>query len=192
MQTSLRRCGCVGMKCDGAPPMWAIDTDGMAEPRLPLAACGGRDRLDRQLVLFHPSRPEPEAERRPARRASQGEAWQVHGGGFYRIDEISGRAGADARRADMVQMGGLHDLAVRLRADGRGLLSRCRAVPGRQVDPRPHAVAGRRCSAFASLALAWLLYEAACRVGSCQARTALAIGGYPVPGRRSLTPSPMS
>jgi hypothetical protein len=38
-----------------------IDRFGMAGADLPLAACGGGDRLDRKLVLFHSSRPQPEA-----------------------------------------------------------------------------------------------------------------------------------
>src|SRR5215831_1280399 len=92
----------------------------VAEPDLALAACGGGDRLDRQLVLLHPSRSQPEAARRSARwRAGRGLA-----GPWRRLlpdHEIPGRAGAAAERADLVQMGGLHHLALRLRADGRGL-----------------------------------------------------------------------
>src|SRR5713226_5315535 len=48
-----------------------------------------------------------------------GEAWQVHG------------AGQDARRAHLVLLGSLCDMAVRLRPRHHRLLSRCRPVPGR-------------------------------------------------------------
>src|ERR1700689_4922933 len=104
-----------------------IDTDGVGEPDPPLAARGGCDRMDRQLVLFHPSRPQFEAARRPAR----GRLWRSVAGPWRRLlpdHEVPGGACKNAGRTDLVQMGGLHDLAVRHRADGRGLLSRRRTV----------------------------------------------------------------
>ena len=109
----------------------------MAEPHHPLAPRRRRHRLDRQLVLFHPSRSQPEAARRPAGgRPGRGLAGPrrrllPHG-------EISGRAGAHAGRADLVQVGGLHHLALRLRAADPRLLSRRRALSDRQVGARPH------------------------------------------------------
>src|ERR1700756_4634544 len=112
-----------------------MDTDGMGKPDPALAARGGGNRMDRQFVLFHLSRPQPEAARRPPRRR----AWRGLAGPWRRLlphREIPGGAGQNAGPADLVQMGGLYDLAVRYRADGGRVLSRCRTVPGRQGQYR--------------------------------------------------------
>jgi uncharacterized membrane protein len=61
-----------------------IHTDAMGEPDTPLAARGGRHRLDRQFGLFHSPRP-CLTPRSDLPEGVYGEAWQVHGGGFYRI-----------------------------------------------------------------------------------------------------------
>src|SRR5882757_3113894 len=119
-----------------------VDTDGVGKPDPALAARGGGDRMDRQFVLFHPSRPQPEAKPRPARRRP----WRGVAGPWRRLlpdHEIPGRTDKNAGRADLVQMGSLYDLVVRLRVDGRRVLSRCRTVSGRQIESRPDATAGR-------------------------------------------------
>src|SRR3954451_10351967 len=72
-----------------------IDTLGMGEPDLPLAARGGRGRMDRKLVLFHSSGPEPQTARRPARWR----AWRGLAGPWRRLlsdHEISGGSGQHA------------------------------------------------------------------------------------------------
>src|SRR5450756_3053645 len=90
-----------------------IDTDGVGQPDTPLAARGGCDRLDRQLVLFHSPRPQPQAgPRTTGRRLRRGVA-----GPRRRLlpdHEVPGGAGQNAGRTDLVQMGGLYHLAVRL------------------------------------------------------------------------------
>ena len=106
-----------------------------------LAACHRRHRLDRQLVLLHPSRPQPAA----AARASQRRQGRSLAGPRRRLlshDEVSGGAGATARPSDLVQMGSVHDLALGVRAAGARLLSRRRSVPDRQVGARSHRDAG--------------------------------------------------
>lgn len=74
-------------------------------------------------------------------------------------------------------------LAVRLRADGGGLLSRGRFV---LVDKSILDLTPLRAGlfSFCSLALAWLLYESACRSGLAQRELPFAIGGYLFPGSR--------
>ena len=46
--------------------------------------------MDRLLLLLHRTRPSPCTAGRPARcRARRGgEAWEIHGGGFYRIEKF--------------------------------------------------------------------------------------------------------
>ena len=46
----------------------------------------------------------------------ENESWEVHGGGFYRVREVHARPAAAARRPALVQVGGVHDLALGLRA----------------------------------------------------------------------------
>ena len=72
---------------------------------------------------------------------AHGQAWQVHAR-FYNMVNIC--TGAHAGRADLVQMGGLHDLAVGFRAADADLLHRHRAVSDRCRDSRHHALAGHR------------------------------------------------
>ena len=65
---------------------------------------------------------EPPRDPADARRGVGGEAWEIHGGGFYRVEKFQRRAGAAARAAALVQVGGVHDVALRLRALHRRLL----------------------------------------------------------------------
>ncbi len=53
-----------------------------------------------------------------------GELWEVHGGGFYHVQKYVVALAALARPPRVVQVGGIHDMALGLRADGRPLLPR--------------------------------------------------------------------
>ena len=84
-----------------------------------------------------------------------GEYWGVHGGGFYHSQKYK-VATAVARAAALVQVGGVHDVAVRLRAARRPLL---RLDAGdRLVDPAVADLSAWRAVTLsaAGLALAWL------------------------------------
>ena len=63
---------------------------GLGQPALPLAARDRRDRVDRLVVLLHRARQPPAAagRRRDAERGVGGESWEIHGGGFYRIEKF--------------------------------------------------------------------------------------------------------
>lgn len=107
----------------------------------------------------------------------QGEAWQVHGGGFYRIMKY---LVAPSRMPDELTwfkweayttwLSGFALMVVvyYLEAD---LFLVDKAI----LDITP-LQAGL--FSFCSLALAWLLYEAACRSGLAQHELPFAIGGY--------------
>ena len=86
----------------------------------------------------------PPKDEADAERGVGGEAWEIHGGGFYQRAEVPARAADAARAAALVQVGGLHDLALRLRAADRAVLLQRQHVPDRQVGRRPAAVAGDR------------------------------------------------
>ena len=117
-------------------------------PRRPPAdaARGRRDRVDRRVVLLRPARP----------RAAAAEAARGRGGGCrgrvlgrarrrpLPLAEVPARAGRDARAAALVQVGGVHDLALGLRADGRPLLLRRGRASRRPGGRRPRGVAGDR------------------------------------------------
>ena len=60
---------------------------------------------------------------------AHGEEWQVHGGGFYHIRKLSGRARFHARTSDLVQMGELFHLDHRSGPVDGDVLGRGRAVP---------------------------------------------------------------
>ena len=57
---------------------------------LPLVPRHRRDRLDRHLVLLRRARPAPAraARGRDRERGVGGESWEIHGGGFYRIEKF--------------------------------------------------------------------------------------------------------
>ena len=83
-----------------------------------LAARHRRHRLDRHVVLLHPARLQPETPRGPAR----GRPRRSLAGARRRLlqhGEVPGGAGAAARGAHLVQVGGLRHLDLGLRA-GRG------------------------------------------------------------------------
>jgi uncharacterized membrane protein len=107
----------------------------------------------------------------------QGEAWQVHGGGFYRIVKY---LVAPATMPDELTwfkweayttwLSGFALMVVVYYLDAELFL-----VDKSVLDLTP-LQAGL--FSFASLALAWLLYEGACRTGLARHELAFACGGY--------------
>jgi len=107
----------------------------------------------------------------------QGEAWQVHGGGFYRIVKY---LVAPAKLPDELTwfkweayttwLSGFALMVVVYYLDAELFL-----VDKSVLDLTP-VQAGL--FSFVSLAVAWLLYEAACRSGLAQHELPFAIGGY--------------
>ena len=93
-----------------------------------------------------------------------GTAWEVHGGGFYHVREISRGAGGAAGRSHLVQVGSLSHLGHRLPAADRSVstgtpttyLIDPAVLPLRPGRRRRH-LAGRACSA------GWFVYDALCR-----------------------------
>ena len=73
-----------------------------------------------------------------------GELWEVHGGGFYHVKKYKVAPPVLPEPPRLVQVGGVHDVALGLRADGRPLLPQRAGVPDRPRGGRPDAVAGRR------------------------------------------------
>ena len=105
------------------------------------AARRRRDRLDRRVVLLHPARPRPGA----AEGAEGGRRRRVLGRPRRRLlplAEVHRRTAAAAGAAALVQVGGVHDLALGLRAAGRPLLARRRHEARRPDGRRPQRLAG--------------------------------------------------
>jgi len=107
----------------------------------------------------------------------KGEAWQVHGGGFYRIVKylVAPKAMPDEMtwfkwEAYTTWMSGfvLMIIVYYLEAD--------LFLVDKSVLELTPLQAGL--FSFVSLAVAWLLYEAACRSGLARHETAFALGGY--------------
>ena len=107
----------------------------------------------------------------------QGEAWQVHGGGFYRIMKY---LVAPAQMPDELTwfkweayttwLSGFALMVVVYYLEADLFL-----VDKSILDLTPFQAG---LFSFFSLALAWLLYEAACRTGLAQRELPFAIGGY--------------
>jgi uncharacterized membrane protein len=107
----------------------------------------------------------------------QGEAWQVHGGGFYRIvkylvapAEMPDELTWFKWEAYTTWLSGFALMVVVYYLDAELFL-----VDQSVLELTP-VQAGL--FSFGSLALAWLLYEAACRSGLAQYELRFAIGGY--------------
>ena len=107
----------------------------------------------------------------------QGEAWQVHGGGFYRIvkylvapTEMPDELTWFKWEAYTTWLSGFALMVVVYYLDAELFL-----VDKSVLDLTP-GQAGL--FSFGSLALAWLLYEAACRSGLARHELRFAIGGY--------------
>ena len=105
--------------------------------------------------------------------------------------EVSGRARPHAGRADLVQVGSLHHLAVRLRAAGHRLLSRRRALPDRQDPCSTSRAPTAAAIAFGSLAGRLAALRGAVPLAARPPRGGAGARRLRVPGRRSPTPSPM-
>ena len=120
--------------------------DRLAQPADPLAARDRRDRVDRRLDLLRPARPVARGAEERGRRARRRPRRAV-GGPRRRLlprQEVQGRAARAARPPRVVQVGGVHDVALGLRADGRPLLLQRERVPDRPVCRRPQLVGGGR------------------------------------------------
>ena len=125
--------------------------DRVAAPSSRAAARRRGDRLDRRLVLLHHARQpaRPAGARGGRARGIAGESWEIHGGGFYRVEKFRSRP-SGCPDAALVQVGGVHDLALGLRAARRPLLPERRPVPRRPVRPLSDGLVDRdlhrRCS----------------------------------------------
>ena len=119
---------------------------GLGEHPLPLAARDRRDGVDRRVVLLHRARQPPRAAEGSGGRAARHRRGGV-GDPRRRLlsrREVPGRARPAARAAALVQVGGVHDVALRLRALRRRLLRPRDVVPDRSDRRRPRGVAGDR------------------------------------------------
>ena len=129
-------------RTDGAAPSHLRDR--LARPRLPLVPRHRGDRLDRHVVLLRRARQPSEragARGRPGRRRRR----RVVGDPRRRLlpdPQVPGRAAEAPEAAPLVQVGGLLDVAVRLRAPLHRLLHGRSAAADRPVGRRPRAVAG--------------------------------------------------
>ena len=77
-------------------------------------------------------------------RGVGGETWEIHGGGFYRVEKFRVAPRAAARDAALVQVGGVLDVDLRLHAARRPLLPRAAHVSDRPAVGEPRAVGGDR------------------------------------------------
>ena len=151
------------------------DLVGMAEHGGALAARHRRHRLDRQLVLLRAPRFQPQAARRPAaggRRRGLAGAWRrllPHG-------QVPGGAGADAGRADLVQVGGLRHLAVGHGPADHRLLFRRPALPDRHCPCWPCRSGVRwRSASPAWLSAGWSTTGCASRSSATTTRVLFAV-----------------
>ena len=104
---------------------------------------------------------------RKATRLRRGRRRRVVGDPRRRLlphPQVPRRAGDDSRAAALVQVGGVHDVAERLRAARRPLLPRRRRVPGRPRRCEISARARRSRSALRCSRVAWLVYDVLCRL----------------------------
>ena len=125
------------------------------------------DRLDRDVVLLRRARQPPAAAAQDRATPSEGvggESWEIHGGGFYRIQKFRVAPRDASRAAALVQVGGVHDLAVAAsRCSSSSTTStRTRTSSTRASRDLEHGDGDRdqhrRCSRSA-----WLVYDGLCR-----------------------------
>ena len=105
-----------------------------------------RDRLDRHLVLLRRARPAPasRARTRTRERGVGGESWEIHGGGFYRIEKFRVAPPQLPEPLHWFKWEAYTTWLSGLRAARRPLLRRTPArAPDRSVRRR-HARRGRR------------------------------------------------
>ena len=114
----------------------------LARSRSALAARHRGNGVDRDVVLLRPPRPVAPPAEGPGRPGGRGRRGAL-GGARRRLlpgAEVRRRPAAAARSRRVVQVGGVHDVALRLRADARPLLLRGLERP-REARRRPRALA---------------------------------------------------
>ena len=105
---------------------------------------------------------EPPNDPRRAQRGVGGEAWEIHGGGFFRVEKFRVAPEQLPGAAALVQVGGVHDVALRLRPLHLRLLLARDVVPDRPDRRRPAAWEAIALS-VGGVVLAWLVYDGLCR-----------------------------
>ena len=140
---------------------------GLGRPALPLAARDRGDRLDRDVVLLHRAR-QPPARRPPRtatrRAASAARSWEIHGGGFYRVEKFRV---APQRLPEPLYWFKWEAYTTWL--SGFALLVRRLLRPRRDLPVDPSVadlddVGGGRDRRSAGSCVAWLVYDGLCRV----------------------------
>ncbi len=153
-RTTTCRCSCrrgAGRRTAAADAMEAYALD-WAQLAHPLGPPHHRHRVDRRVVLLRLPRLEPAAaeasggRRRRCRRRAVGRARRR----LLPRAEVQGRARRIAVAAALVQVGGVLDVDVRLRAAGRAVLRARRSVHDRPQRGRHRALAGDRALARAA------------------------------------------
>ena len=157
---------------------------GLGRPRLPLAARGRRRSRGSASSFYFialDNHLEPPAEERDAERGVGGEVWEIHGGGFYRVEKFQVAPERAPRPALLVQVGGVHDLALRVRAPRRRLLRARLDVP-RRPRRSPTSTSWEAIAlAIGGLVLAWLVYDGLCRLlGRDERALAVAVSAFVV------------
>ena len=123
--------------------------------------------MDRDVLLLRPPRPVAPGAEGPRGRGG-GRRGRALGGARRRLlqgAEVRRRAAAAAGPPRLVQVGGVRDLALRLRPDRRPLLPRG-LERARPAGRRPRSRGWPSRSRSPSSSLAWLVYDVLCRVVS--------------------------
>ena len=100
---------------------------------------------------------------RDAARGVGGEVWEIHGGGFYRIEKFKVAPERLPEKLYWFKWEAYTTWLSGLRADHGRLLRARLDVPRRPVGRRPHVDARRSLISIGGLALAWLVYDGLCR-----------------------------
>ena len=114
-----------------------------------------------------------------------GEAWEVHGGGFYLVQKFTVAPKTLPGVIAVVWLGGAHDVALASRLL-RPLLRRRRSQPRLRRHVRAAAIA----ISLALLAAAWLVYDALCRVIRNEAALAAVLVAPVTASAYGLSPTP--
>jgi uncharacterized membrane protein len=146
----------------------------MAQRHLALAPRHRRHRLDWFVVLFHPPRFVPEGRREPP-AGVKGDAWQVHGGGFYQMIKFMV---APAKMPDELTWFKWEAYTTWLSGFALLVLVYYMNADLFLIDKSvlPMTATQAAVIAFLSLAAAWIAYEVLCR--SPLGRNEVAVVGY--------------